>query len=383
LSELDPRSLIVVAGLLGLLCSVILFILRRSFPPTIGGLVYWSRGLFCLVGASALFGMTGHLPYFLSVLVANLLLVAGIGLLHAGFRHFAGLPVYDRLLAAGLAVIALHVGWFTYVDDLYRARAMLVTSINCLLFLDSSRVVLRTAGKTLAGRFTCLMLIAIGVISAVRVATLALESGAESDLLDPSAPQKIYLAAMAFTVLAITLGAMMMANERLRTALEFIASHDQLTDAYSRRAFIELLNKELARSMRYQRSLALLMCDLDSFKAINDHYGHSVGDRVIVDFVQRAKALLRTTDSIGRYGGEEFIVLLPETSAEHAKLIAERLCTEIAAATTGGLPRYTVSIGIASLSERTPDIDKLLSHADEALYRAKGKGRNRAELAAA
>ncbi|HEY8607505.1 MAG TPA: GGDEF domain-containing protein [Noviherbaspirillum sp.] len=383
MSELDPRSLIVVAGLLGLLCSAILFILRRSFPPTVGGLVYWSRGVFCLVLSSALFGMTGRLPVFLCVVVANVVLVAGILQLYAGFRDFARLPLSRMLFVAVTAGATIHVLWFTYVDSHYPARAFGVTAVNATLFLASALLVRRTGGSGLSGRFTCMVLGGIGAVSALRAAMLALQFDTPPDLLDPTATQRLYLAAMAFAVLAITLGAMMMANDRLRAALEFIASHDQLTDAYTRRAFLELLHKELARSARSLRPLALLMCDLDNFKSINDRHGHTMGDRVIVDFVRRTRTLLRNMDSIGRYGGEEFIILLPETTTKQAQQIAERLCAEIATASPDGLPRYTVSIGVAACADGEPGVDELLMRADRALYRAKEDGRNRVEMAMA
>ncbi|GAB3539386.1 GGDEF domain-containing protein [Noviherbaspirillum agri] len=380
MAELDPRSLIFVAGLLGLLCSAILFMLRRSFPPTIGGLVFWSRGLLGMVIASALFGLTGVIPPLFSVVLANAMLVGGIMSFYAGFRDFAGMPTHHPALAAVLAGVIAHVGWFTYVDDSYPARAMLVTTVDTLLFIASTVLVYKTSGQTLAGRFTCLVFASIAVVSGGRALTLILQLDATDSVLGTTLSQKIYLAALAFSVLAITLGAMMLANERLRTALEFIASHDHLTDAFARGAFIELLKKEMARSQRHHRPLALLMFDLDYFKSVNDRYGHVVGDRVIVDFVRRTKSLLRKHDSIGRYGGEEFVALLPETDCDEARAVAERICTSIAQQ-SGDLPHYTVSIGVAVTMNGSLPIDVLLSDADRALYLAKAKGRNRVEVA--
>lgn len=380
MSALDPRSLVFVASLLGLMCSVILFMLRRSFPPTIGGLVHWSRGLFGMVIASTLFGLTGLVPVFFSVILGNAMLVAGIMSFYAGFRHFAGMPPQTRLLLVVLALLTSYVAWFTYVDNRYQARALLVTFTDTVLFFECMRLVYATSGKTLAGRFTCIVFATIGAFSAVRAIMLLFHVDAATDLLEPTMAQKAYLAAMAFSVLAITLGAMMMANEKLRSTLEFIASHDQLTGAFARSAFLELLTKELARARRTGRLPALLMFDLDNFKSINDRFGHVVGDHVIVDFARRARELLRGPDSLGRYGGEEFIALLPETTLEEAKAVAERICGRIAAATSTDLPPYTVSVGVSSVTAVSTDVDSLLSKADQALYRAKANGRNRVEV---
>lgn len=382
MSELDPRSLIFVAGLLGLLCSAILFMLRRSFPPSIGGLNEWSWGLSGMVIASALFGMTGVIPEFLSVVLANAMLVGGIMCFYAGFRHFAGLPSRSRLLKAVLLLVTVHVAWFTYLSPHYPSRALLVTFTNAVLFFACTFLVYRTTGTTLAGRFTCLVFTGIGMVSAFRVGMLLLHFDAPTSVFGATPMQRIYLAALAFSVLAITLGAIMLANERLRAELEFIASHDPLTKAYSRGAFIDILSRELSRSHRTGRPLALLMCDLDSFKSINDRFGHAVGDRVIMDFALRVQQVLRNIDCVGRYGGEEFVILLPDAPPRDAEEIARRICSHIAAtAPDSALPHYTVSIGLAVAQDGATEVDGLLSAADGALYCAKANGRNRVELA--
>lgn len=381
MSQLDPRSLIFVAGLLGLLCSAILFMLRRSFPPTIGGLVYWSRGLLCMVVASILFGLTDVIPAFFTVIIANAMLVGGIMSFYMGFRHFAGLPPQHRLMGVILSLLIGYIAWFTYVDNIYPARAVLVTFTDSMLFFACAILVARTTRSSLAGRFTSIAFTAIGAVSLGRSMLLFFQIDSPPDVLDASMAQKTYLAALAFSIVAITLGAMMLANERLRAALEFIASHDQLTGAIARATFIELLKKELARSKRNGRPLALLMFDLDHFKSINDRFGHAVGDSVIIDFVHRTQGLLRNIDSIGRYGGEEFVALLPETTMDEARIVADRICKGVAEASSEGLPAYTVSIGVAVATQGDEAAETLLYQADKALYLAKANGRNRVEPA--
>ena len=119
--------------------------------------------------------------------------------------------------------------------------------------------------------------------------------------------------------------------------------------------------------------------DLDHFKRINDTYGHQAGDKALVDFVERVNTHLRSQDQMGRLGGEEFVLLLPETSADEAWVVAERI-RESSAQSSDGV-RYTVSMGIATLREQDHTVQDLLARADEALYRAKGNGRNRIEFA--
>lgn len=170
------------------------------------------------------------------------------------------------------------------------------------------------------------------------------------------------------------------ARKRIEHELERLAQTDPLTGLANRRHFTTLAEQELSRALRYGGSLSVLMMDLDHFKRVNDTYGHKAGDAVLKRFAELVRAELREVDVVGRVGGEEFAVLLPETDAEHAREVAERLRCSVAAgeAEAGGgrMLRFTVSIGVASLGEKRRDLDALLTSADRALYRAKSGGRN-------
>lgn len=379
MAELDPRTLIFIAGLLGLISTGMLFVLRRSFPPSIGGLGPWAAGCVAMLLASVLYGLTGKIPPLFSVVLASSLLVGGHMLGYVGFLQFSGRRANIRILLAMLCLVEAGVAWFTLVHDNFSMRAALVTSTNTVLLFATSHVVFAHNRRSLAGRFTGTVLAAIASISALRAGMLLLHLDSSTSVLDASTSQKFYLAALGIAENAITIGAIMMANERLRQTLEFIVAHDALSGAYSRATFLTLLQKELTRSQRYQRPLALLMFDLDNFKSINDRFGHQVGDRVIVDFSRRTMALFRQHDFFGRYGGEEFIAMLPETTLEDAVAIANRICGTIAASSSADLPHYTVSIGVAVAWDGEVPIDALLSEADKELYRAKENGRNRVE----
>ncbi len=173
--------------------------------------------------------------------------------------------------------------------------------------------------------------------------------------------------------------------EDLLRRLEIMAITDHLTEIYNRRHFEEILKREFARALRYNLHLSCLMCDIDLFKRINDTYGHAAGDTVLKEVARLIHSSLREVDVIGRWGGEEFIVLLTQAKKADAKKVAERILQSISAHKFQGLPeneKITVSIGVASIPEDA-DIDnweKLIKAADEALYRAKRNGRNRVEL---
>ncbi len=169
-------------------------------------------------------------------------------------------------------------------------------------------------------------------------------------------------------------------RKNMELELERQAHIDYLTGINNRRHFMMLANNELRRDKRHHHDLSLLMFDVDHFKAINDQYGHQVGDHVLQKLVTECREHLRTEDIFGRIGGEEFAVLLPETGIEAAIEVAERLRTVTAntclVLENGQAVHFTISVGATSCS-CIDDIDFLLSQADKALYNAKNSGRDK------
>lgn len=168
-------------------------------------------------------------------------------------------------------------------------------------------------------------------------------------------------------------------SERLRQQLEWLASNDALTQLLNRRGFMDLAQAEFARAKRYERPLSFLMLDVDNFKQLNDQLGHGVGDEALVKVASACKRAQRDSDEIGRLGGEEFGVLLPETRFEAAIVVAERLRAAVeahTADTTFGYGPVTVSIGLACETGQYDTLDALISAADRALFDAKRSGRN-------
>ncbi|KZC40559.1 hypothetical protein RHOFW510R12_16315 [Rhodanobacter sp. FW510-R12] len=159
-----------------------------------------------------------------------------------------------------------------------------------------------------------------------------------------------------------------------------LANTDVLTCLPNRRRLAEILEFELVRFARYGRAFALIMIDVDHFKSINDRFGHKVGDHVLVALAARAGEALRDVDTLGRWGGEEFVVILPETDAADGLRKAEALCTHVAAQPLIGEHAITISCGVASVAP-SDTAESLLKRADVALYAAKQQGRNRAEHA--
>jgi diguanylate cyclase (GGDEF)-like protein len=162
--------------------------------------------------------------------------------------------------------------------------------------------------------------------------------------------------------------------------LEKLATVDSMTGLYNRRHFLALAEAEWSRFQRYQRPLSMLMIDIDHFKSVNDRYGHAVGDEAIVSVATACQQSKRNSDVVGRLGGEEFAVLLPETDAVQAAVVAERIRERVAGqflAVHNAQFKLTISIGSATATLSMSSIDALLRAADEALYHAKDGGRNR------
>jgi diguanylate cyclase (GGDEF)-like protein/PAS domain S-box-containing protein len=170
-------------------------------------------------------------------------------------------------------------------------------------------------------------------------------------------------------------------RKALEQRLLELASTDPLTQAANRRAFLTTATQSLQEAKRHGRGWSMLMLDADHFKRINDSHGHQTGDLVLQQLAQTMRDCLRESDILGRFGGEEFAIALPETSSKQAESLAARLLDAVRElriqASNGQTIQVTVSIGIASLGAETEDLESLTKQADDALYAAKADGRNR------
>jgi len=173
--------------------------------------------------------------------------------------------------------------------------------------------------------------------------------------------------------------------EKMLERVEFLAQTDPLTELYNRRRFGQMIEKEFTRTRRYQSPLSCMMIDIDYFKKINDAFGHRAGDHVLRELAGIIQAAVREVDTAARWGGEEFVVLMPETGADAALHPARRILEQAQTHCFSGVPKrpdVTVSIGIATAPH--PEIgsgEHLVDASDLAMYEAKKKGRNRIEVA--
>lgn len=172
--------------------------------------------------------------------------------------------------------------------------------------------------------------------------------------------------------------------EKARHQAYTLAVTDALTGVYNRRYFMGQAEAEFAKSLRYKTPVSIIMMDVDHFKSVNDTYGHDGGDNVLKAISHAASESVRGQDILARFGGEEFIVLLPQTGGDEALLVAERIRHEIGVQQVqhgDQTIQVTASLGVATLTKNVSSLSALLKRADEALYRCKAEGRNRCILA--
>ena len=203
-----------------------------------------------------------------------------------------------------------------------------------------------------------------------------MESGADDYLTKPFAPEGLKARLRTGLRILDLEDRLVEAREKMR----FQATHDGLTTLWNRGVIVDLLGRELARSRRERVSTAILMCDLDHFKSVNDTYGHLAGDDVLKETAKRLLSSVRSYDFVGRYGGEEFLVVLNNCNPAYAFARAEEICKSIAhlpVQTPSGAVPITMSLGLLLSQEwGFLPLEELLQQADAALYAAKAAGRN-------
>lgn len=165
-------------------------------------------------------------------------------------------------------------------------------------------------------------------------------------------------------------------DEKMQAKIRRLAEEDYLTLLYNRRKIHQIIDKEIIRSKRYNSAFAVIMMDIDDFKNINDTHGHNIGDRVLVQFATTLRQTIRESDIAGRWGGEEFLVICPETTIEGALSLAEKLRSTIENTEFTGIDKMTASFGVTGI-KHGDKASSMIHRADKALYSAKHAGKNR------
>jgi diguanylate cyclase (GGDEF)-like protein len=382
---LDARALVLFATLMGLVLAAALYLLSKGLPPSVRGVRAWALGFALQAGGALLVGLRSIYPDVALIPLGNTLIVVGHICQFVAVKQFLG-EGFRRwpLWLLGTAVFVSTL-FFTYANNSFPARTVIITIGSIIAIVATARALFRGASRQLiAARYTALLLLGTALMLALRGAYTVASGTLLNTLFAGDLVQFAYVSAYLILGVLSGLTFVLLVAERLRLELERMATLDSLTGIYNRRTFTDLVERELARAGRAGSSVALIVIDLDHFKMVNDRYGHVAGDAVLRSFVATANAALRKQDLLGRYGGEEFCVVLPGASPPEAVLIAQRLRESVEAhpVHVADRPiRYTISAGVAHSNRAGLDLDSLVRDADEALYRAKNRGRNQVSLA--
>jgi diguanylate cyclase (GGDEF)-like protein len=381
--NLDVNTLfmvtIYVEAILGLL---LLFAWVQN--TAIHAVVWWGFAHLIRATSVVLFGMYGTAPDLITIDLANSLLFTAYAITWTGARVFDGRPAEPVYLVTG-AVLWLLVCRLPVLADAIEVRALIASSIITAYTWLTVYEFWHGRSEPLVSRWPAIFLLfAHGALFLLRTPLVAGLPWAPNNRMLGS----VWLTVLSFEALLFTISIafvlLAMAKERTELRHRTAAMVDPLTGIANRRSFLQDAAQLAKDYGANPLPTAVLLIDLDHFKSINDRFGHALGDRVLEIFAESARQAVRSTDLLGRLGGEEFAAVLSDISSDKAAAIAERIRESFALATRKVDSRpvcATLSIGLAHCQEAALNVAELLAQADQALYVAKERGRNRVEVA--
>jgi diguanylate cyclase (GGDEF)-like protein len=382
--SLDVNTLfmvtIYVEAILGLL---LLFVWVQN--TAIQAVAWWGFAHLIRAGSIVLFGMYGSAPDLITIDLANALLFTSFAVTWTGARVFDGRPAEPVYLVTGAVLWLLICRLPVLADDAIDIRSMIATGIITTYIWLTAYEFWRGRSEALVSRWPAIfMLFVHGSLFLLRTPLIAMLPWSVTNRVYGS----VWLTVLSFEALLFTISIafilLAMAKERTELRHRTAAMVDPLTGIANRRSFMQDAAQLAKRHTANPRPTAVLLVDLDHFKSINDRFGHALGDRALEVFAFTARQSVRSTDLLGRLGGEEFAAVLADTSRDKAMMVAERIRASFAQAALEVDNRpvgATVSIGLVHCQDPVLDVHELLAQADQALYCAKENGRNRVEVA--
>lgn len=382
--QLDVYTILFMTVVLAALMSGIIALSGRRQGGQ--GVREWAAGNLAISLCLAL-GGGFWLPMAPLLVVCNALMSLGLSLVVQGLRIFRHEVCHRYFPWQLMVLVTLQNVWLAWVVPNVPLRIGLNSLIYALVCLDAARLLLRRrGGVALAEGFTGLIFSVVSLLLFLRGIAAFFVPLPSTPLLASSVVGSWTFLALSVMLLGSSFGFVLMLNERLAGELERLAALDGLTGLLNRRGLLEAGERICAAAGRSAQPVAVLMADMDYFKSINDRYGHLAGDAVLRYFAELARQTARGGDCLGRYGGEEFCLILPATSVADACAVAERLRERLAAVPVWheDIPVHcTLSIGASDSRHSGLDLTRLLADADAALYLAKQRGRDQVVVASA
>lgn len=381
---LDIRTLSLMTMLFSFIFFIGLKTLARHNTRFSSLKIFAYASLFLFAGF-LLQGLRGIIPEPISIILSNFINALAFFLFYYGSTAF--LKTYVRMLWLHCTLLAVLLASLLYFTIFKTDINMRIISINTFLFFESLVVAVLFI-KQSSEQFRIQKLsVSWGFLlyAAYSLFTIiwTVREPPIDDFLNGGLVYEMGFLFVQLLIINTAFSLVWIANSILNYDLETQASLDHLTKVLNRRAFTGELEKEIARSKRESICFSLIMCDIDYFKQINDNFGHLAGDSVLISFSGIVVGNLRINDVFARFGGEEFMIILPHTEKKYAVETAERIRKVIEMnhhPFNGKDISYTVSFGVSSFDMDAQNKDELLENVDVALYEAKSKGRNRVEF---
>jgi diguanylate cyclase (GGDEF)-like protein len=374
--SVDPRTVVLFASILAALMTLILLSVRWSFGEFVHGLLAWVYGMAAVAVGCVLYAFRGIWPDAICIVLANALFLFSACSWTAGTMRFYGLVPPRTLLVIVCIAGTLLVAWYTIREPNYTVRLIAFTATTSLLYLVQCYVAVRHGERHFVTWFFAAALLLESLTMLVRCVMGILGTSSQAHFFSSDLTQVTYLLIANAMPLVLATGFFMAVSHKIQSAFVVLSRHDSLTNILNRRAFLELFHIEQTRQRRHKHALSVLLLDIDFFKSINDTFGHAAGDAVLIQLCETVQQLLRRSDAFGRIGGEEFAILLPQTAADSAFILAERIRESVAEKVGHGYRLVTLSIGVACLASGEETPQEIMRRADQALYEAKENGRN-------
>ena len=382
--DLDLRTVMLMTAGVNLLFAGILMLVGRQ-AGAIKGVRQWALGDLC-IGLS--FAAAGFLPKPPSTWVIVLLATTvgvGLGLLYSGIEAFKGKRCNYTVPVALGALMAMQNIWFAVLHDDVQGRiaanwlvySLVHAACAWSLFVRIEKP-MRTAYWLAAASFAF-----VALATGARAADAVLSAVSEVRLFEANTASQSAFFVASMAQISLSFALVLLINYRLANDLRRLAAIDALTGLLNRGSLEGEAARLAARASRSGGNIALILIDVDNFKGVNDRHGHPAGDEVLRQLAALMTLMTRSGDCLGRYGGEEFCMVLPETSEADAAALAERLrqrYADLRVAWRGEMLSGSISIGVADARLAGVDMAAMVAAADKALYQAKGDGRNRVVL---
>ena len=354
----------------------------RSYPA-FEAARFWTASAFAAAAGAGIAMLLMVTDSLIPLLVGGTVVILSGCLAAMGIERFYDSPVSWRGTALITGLSFAGMAFFVFGHDSSTMRIVIYSTGQIVpLALPLRLLMSREDGRVNYGaRLTGIIAMLIIAIYVFRVVAKVFLIGGDFSFVHFNTPQSIVILALMFLSMSLNFGFLVMAIDRLRNEVADLALMDDLTGVANRRLLVQRLTEECARSDRSKQPFALLVIDLDSFKAINDNHGHAAGDACLQHFTLMAQTRLRAGDTLARTGGDEFCILLPDSTLREGAMIARRIievCREDAATCTTNEVPIAVSIGVAQWTREVGGFpDRLVAAADHALYVAKKEGKNR------